>query len=246
MAFLHGKSTAVYFAEKNLTAYFNSASRNASVETAETTVFGQNSKSYIAGLKDGTVSVAGLFDGAAGAVDEILAGSLGATSAKPVTFVLAATPAVGSPTQHGGGVTTSYEVSAPVGDVVSTSAEFQMTQGSHSGVLLLPPSTAITATGNQSSVDFGTAPTPPTTGGWVACLHVISNTMNNNTVFTLQDSANNSTFASLGSFTTVPAATTTSQHYYLVPDSVERYVRLAYTCSGTGSISGAVSFARIL
>jgi len=77
MAFLHGKGTAVVFNQSDLSSYFNDATITRTVETAETTAFGASSKTYIVGLQDGTVSLSGMFDGSAGAVDEVLQGVLG-------------------------------------------------------------------------------------------------------------------------------------------------------------------------
>jgi hypothetical protein len=247
MPFIHGKFTNVYYDDKNLSAYFNTASRNSSVETAETTVFGKSHKTYISGLRDGTASLSGLFDGAAGAVDEELAASLGSSSYYPLTILPSSTPAKGDTLFLGRAITTSYEVSAPVGDVVSTSAEFQSDLGMHTGVLLLASSTSITATASTTSHDFGTSPTPPTAGGWVACLHVLTNTRSANVAFALEDSSDNSTWANLGTFTTVSATSTVGQTLTIVPDSVARYVRVTYTVSaGTGAMTAVVSFARIL
>ena len=70
MAFIHGKNTGVLVGGGNLSAFFNEASASQDVETAETTTFGSSAKTYIIGLKDGTMSVSGMFDGAEDSVDE--------------------------------------------------------------------------------------------------------------------------------------------------------------------------------
>lgn len=93
-----------------------------SIETAETTSFGSNAKTYIVGLSDATISVSGRFDAT---YDAQLAGLVGVDS---VAFSYGpAGSTVGFIRYNGTCVLTSYEVSAPIGDVVSFSAEFQVT-----------------------------------------------------------------------------------------------------------------------
>ena len=59
MAFVHGKGTTVLLNAYDLSAYLNGADQTITVETAETTCFGSSAKSYVTGLRDGTVSVGG-------------------------------------------------------------------------------------------------------------------------------------------------------------------------------------------
>lgn len=79
MGFEHGKNTKVFYDEFDFSKYFDDASVAANADAAETTTFGKNSKTYIAGLKDATLALEGFFDGDADAVDEeffeILGGS---------------------------------------------------------------------------------------------------------------------------------------------------------------------------
>jgi fumarate hydratase class II len=77
MAFRHGKNTGVFYNGADLSPYFNEASVSNDVEVAETTAFGDNAKQYISGLRDGTLSAAGMFDGSEGAVDETLSSVIG-------------------------------------------------------------------------------------------------------------------------------------------------------------------------
>jgi hypothetical protein len=67
MAFSHGKNAVVQLDNgagvlTAITAYLSKASLERARETAETTVFGLNDKTYIAGLKDATFSGEGNFD----------------------------------------------------------------------------------------------------------------------------------------------------------------------------------------
>jgi predicted secreted protein len=128
MAFGHGKS-AVFKVDNSagtltdLSAYINEASFPREVETAETTTFGSSAKSYITGLTDATISISGLFDSAA---DAVLAGITGQSAT--VSFEYGPLGSTASMIKFSGEcILTSYEVSSPVGDVVTFSADFQVT-----------------------------------------------------------------------------------------------------------------------
>lgn len=127
MPFVHGKS-AVFKVDdsggtlRDLSSYLEEVSFPRSVETAETTTFGNNAKTYITGLSDATISITGLFDATA---DGYLAGVVGASAT--LSFEYGPAGSTGGNVKYSGEcILTSYEVSAPVGDKVSASAEFQV------------------------------------------------------------------------------------------------------------------------
>ena len=62
MAFVHGVNAVVTINSVVLTGFFNDLSFERTRDTAETTVFGNGSKTYIPGLTDATVSLSGLYD----------------------------------------------------------------------------------------------------------------------------------------------------------------------------------------
>lgn len=128
MAFVHGKS-AVFKVDdsggtlRDLSAYLEEVSFPRSIETAETTTFGNSAKTYITGLTDATISITGIFDATA---DGYLAGVIGASAT--LSFEYGPAGSAGGAIKYSGEcIMTSYEVSAPVGDKVSASAEFQVT-----------------------------------------------------------------------------------------------------------------------
>jgi hypothetical protein len=133
MPFVHGKSAYVLVedgsgstgTDRDISAYCDNVSHPFSVETAETTTFGKSHKTYIGGLRDTTVSISGKWDAT---LDGYLAGSSGILGYNGTR-----TMAVGPAGSTAGNIKytfevimTSYEVSAPVGDVVTFSAEFQV------------------------------------------------------------------------------------------------------------------------
>jgi hypothetical protein len=126
--FRHGKSTSfkVDNAAGTLTDISNTltdVSFPQTIETAETTSFGSSAKTYIVGLSDSTVSVSGNFDAT---VDAHLAAIAG--QAATVSFEYGPEGTTATQVKYSGeAILTSYEKSGAVGDVVTYSAEFQVT-----------------------------------------------------------------------------------------------------------------------
>lgn len=243
MAFRHGKNTKVLVGAYDLSSFFNEASIAASVETAETTTFGASggSKTYVTGLNDATLSLAGMFDGDANAIDEVLVGVLGSDTDVNFTVAQDGGMVLGARCIIGAAIETKYDLSSPVSDVVKSSADFQFDAGASRGIILAPL-ISISATGNQSSVDNATS----TTNGGTAMLHVPVNTRNGNVTVKVQHSSDNVTFADLVTFTVVSSTTKTSQSVSVAAGTtVNRYLRAQYTVAGTtGSATIAVAFAR--
>lgn len=126
MAFIHGKSASFKVDNSSgtltdISSYCDEIGFPRAIDTAETTTFGNSAKTYIVGLTDATISVSGKFDSTA---DAVLAGIVG--QAASVSFEYKPNSSSG-PTYTGECYLTSYEVSSPVGDVVTFSAEFQVT-----------------------------------------------------------------------------------------------------------------------
>jgi hypothetical protein len=126
--FRHGKSTV--FKVDNSSGTLTSISDTLtdvsfpqSVDTAETSTFGSSAKSYVVGLTGSTVSVSGNFDAT---VDALLAGILG--QAASVSFEYGPEGSTNGFVKYTGECfLTSYEKSGAIGDVVTYSAEFQVT-----------------------------------------------------------------------------------------------------------------------
>jgi hypothetical protein len=184
--FRHGKSIKVFVDEFDFSSYFNDVSASTMVETAETSTFGSNAKEYIPGLKDGTVSLSGMFEGTANTgTDDYFETVLGG-DVKQKVIVASEGHILG-----GGAVmlesdATSYEVSGAIADVVQASAEFQSSEGVEHGVIL-SSGAAISVTGNGTGVDNGAA----TTNGGVGYLSVPVNTRNGNVTVKIAASADN-------------------------------------------------------
>lgn len=236
MAFQHGKSTSVLMDQYNLSSYFRASDVGRTTEVHDTTTYGATAKAYIPGLRDGTMSLEGLWDGAAGAVDPVIQGYLASASGQVVT-VAPSGLTVGNRVLMLSSRKTSYSISDPVADLVTVAVDIQADGGIDGGVSL-HALTAETGAANSASVNNGAA----TTNGYSAHLHVTDVTAVS-AVVKVQHSANDSTWADLVTFT---AATTgggaTSQRVTGI-GTVNQYTRM--DLSGTiTSVTFGLGFAR--
>lgn len=125
MAFKHGKSAQIFIndsgsTEREFTSYANSVTWSRDVDTAESSTFGDDDKTYVVGLKDASFSMEGRFDVTA---DGYLDGLMGGTARAYKYFPQGS--AAGLPYYSGSAILTSYETSSDLGDTVNFSAEFQ-------------------------------------------------------------------------------------------------------------------------
>jgi hypothetical protein len=126
--FRHGKSTVFKVDNAagqltNISDTLTDVSFPRSVDTAETSAFGDSAKTYIVGLSDATVSVSGNFDAT---VDAHLSAVLG--QAATLSFEYGPEGSTSPQVKYTGEcILTSYEKSGAIGDVVTYSAEFQVT-----------------------------------------------------------------------------------------------------------------------
>lgn len=126
MTFIHGKGTVVTIDGSDLSAFTKTTSFEDSTDTHDTTTYGQPRKTYASGLGDGKVTISGVYDDSATGPRAVLKALKAAGTA--VTFVY-------QPEGVGSGLAessvsvlvASYNESSPVDDMVSWTAELQMT-----------------------------------------------------------------------------------------------------------------------
>ena len=125
--FRHGKSAVFKIDDsggtlRDISNTVNEVTFSQSIETGETTSFGSSAKSYVAGLTDATISVSGTWDAT---VDGYLAGGAGVDT---LSFEYGPESSTSGRIKYTGEcILTSYEPGSPVGDVVTYSAEYQIT-----------------------------------------------------------------------------------------------------------------------
>lgn len=128
MATAHGSKANLKIGDsgavlRDFSAYLTSTGLPRSADAAETSTLGSTSKSYIPGLKDGTIPLEGLLDPT---YDGYLSGILGLT-ARAFEYCPQGAGVTGTPKYAGNCVLTSYEITTDVGDVGSFTAEAQIT-----------------------------------------------------------------------------------------------------------------------
>jgi hypothetical protein len=235
--FRHGKRTVVLMNGTDMSPYLNEATQTQSIETAETTTFADDDKTYITGLGDGTISTSGLFDSTAGASNDVLSGAIGQ---EDNTFtVLPEGATKGARSVIANGQLTSYDVTSPVADVVAISAEIQADGGLFTGFAL----NGLTSTGTSASltsVNTGGS----SSGGGLFNLHVTANTRDGAATVKVQHSADDATWADLVTFSSISASATDGESITST-GTVNQYLRATHTLAGSsGSITYHVSAAR--
>lgn len=233
MAFVSGRTTKLLVDQYDLSAFFQSTDVDASVAMLKTTAYGDTAERYIAGLKDGTLGLTGLYDGGASAADAILSAALQSAGGEIIT----AAPeglAVGKRLRQLLSRLSNYKVSLPHDGVVGTSASLQSDGGIDAGVSLHDLA-AETGTGNSTSVDNAAA----STNGGVAHLHLTAVTaVGGDTLdVKVQHSTNDSTWVDLVTFAQLTTALTKERVVVAAGTTVNRYLRGLWTKGGAGSPS---------
>lgn len=237
MAFSSGKGADVLINEFDLAKYFNNLDLSRDADVPETTVFGDDDRTYIAGLRGGTISLSGFFDNTTTTgSDEVLNATLGVATAR----LMSAAPigmTLGNPVYMLTTHTTSYSVTSPVDGVVGVSADVTATAQIDRGVSLHDV-TAISSTANGSSVDNAAS----SAGGGIGSLHISVIATGSTLDVDVEDSPDDAAWTSLISF--AQATVTTTSESKTVAGTVDRYTRAAWVRGASGTYTFALAFAR--
>ena len=232
--FNHGKNAVVLLDNTNLSTTLTDASVSLTADVAETSTFTASSKTYVAGLKDGTVTLSGYFETTSPDADAEFLAQLGSSgsafSIAPIGYTR------GNPTEFGNVIETSYDRSADIGSVVAVAVAFQFNGDAYNGKSLLTP-TAITSSSNQTGVDYGAAGT----NGGAGVLHCTVKSGSPTLDVKIQTSADNTSYSDYITFT---QATGTTSELKTSASNPARYARAVLTFGGSGSITAAISFAQ--
>jgi len=132
MAFVHGKG-AVFKLDNAagtlqvLTTYVDSVEMENTVDVAETTTMGSEVKTYVSGQSDGTISISGKWDGTASTGPHVILSGLIGLETTSSFEIGPEGSTTGKQKVLGECFLTDYKLSAPVGDVVTFTADFQVT-----------------------------------------------------------------------------------------------------------------------
>jgi len=230
----HGKSTKVYAAGYDLTSYLSSVQPSAESEVSETTAFGSDSRTYIVGLMDATLTTQGFWESDHSnddASDDVLSSLLASDGSKWV--VLPPGDSFGNQGYGFQAIETKYEQDSPVKDAVTVSADAQSQVG-FEAIKVLHVKGAETTDGNGSSLDN----TDPTTNGGVGYLQLFSAESGNAITVKVQHSTDASSWSDLITFTAADDRTTQRT---AVSGTVNRYLRASWTFASSPS-TGATFF----
>ncbi len=232
--FTHGKDAEILLDNTNLSTTLTDAAVSLTSDVVETSTFTSSSKNYVSGLKDGTATLSGYFETSSPDSDAEFLAQLGGTGSAFSIMPIGSTR--GNPSSLGKVIEVSYDRSADIGGVVSVAVSFQFDDDNFNGFSLLAP-TAKTATGNETSVDFGAAGT----NGGGGVIHVTAVSGTSPTLDAkIQTSSDNSTFSDYITFSQLTAVGSEYKTSNSVPN---RYARAVLTIGGTNpSFTVAMSF----
>jgi hypothetical protein len=232
MTFSHGSKAKVYLNGYNVSIYLRNFQSAYTTDTAETSTFGNLFKTYTPGLKDGTLTTDGIFDGATDAIDQVFSTALAGTTDDIFSFM----PQGDTYGSRGAGfasVVTSYQSTAGIGDVSTVSLQGQNDMGQEIGVVHHILQNEAAPGNDATSIDNGAA----STGGWSAYMQTID--VNASLIVKVQDSADNAVWADVagGTFATVTANTRAAQRLTSATGAtLRRYTRSLWTGTGTFSL----------
>lgn len=238
MAFVHGKSIFVLLNGYNITGFLNKIDAPYTADTAETSTFGSENKSYIPGMKDATMSAEGLFDGDAGKIDETLHTILAGTNTGNNMIWFPAGNTLGNVGYGLYMVQTAYSVMGTKDDAVKISMAGHSSVGRERVKLVLALA-ALAVDGSGTVNDNGSS----SANGGSAYLQVTAASgFSGNVTVKLEHSSDN--FAAdttdLAVFTNVTGIT---HERVAITGTIKQYVRATYDLNG-GTATMAIALCR--
>lgn len=237
---VHGRNTAIWANQFDISNYLNSFSANRNAPELDQTTFQDTAKTYLGDFQDGTMDFEGFFshdDINLDTAEDVFKAALGSSTNRVITVAPEGGATFGNRALLCDGVEVKHDMKGPVSGLVTTMASFR---GDTQHGVLLAHKTDRTSTGNGTSVDN----TAASTAGGVGHLHVFSKSGTSPTLdVKIQHSSDNSTFADLITFT---QATDVTSERKTVTGTVNRYTRETRTIGGssTPTFNYAIAFAR--
>jgi len=236
----HGSADVAYVLinGQDVRGYLTTITDTREARLEETTVLGDAYEQNAAtGLMKFEMSQEGFFDDATGAIHDVLSARLGSPSIIMLGYAgnVAAAPFVGA----AGPLVESYERVVKVGELHKAKAEYHASGAADEGAIV-HALVARTADGDTTaaSVDGGAS----SADGAALYLSVTALTLDGATGVAIEvmDSADNTTFVNLGSFTAVTAAAVAER--VVVAGTVNRYLAVAWDFTGTPGAGASITF----
>ncbi len=252
--FKHGKGTVMLFNNANMSGILTTSTLTASVDTADTTTYGNDDYTYIPGQRTSDWQFGGLFDGTA--LSTASTASTGALDAKFMNALQASTDplitwgpggsAIGSKAVIARTVQTSYVATAMASDAVRVTASAKSNNRADYGVWLLPPVARTSTSSTTASVNSGIA--GGTLLGGVASFHMLADSTLTSFIAKVQHSSLGSVWADLITFTATTATTSAnSVQRSTVSGTIKQFTRgiiSTFTGGAPKSVTVGVAFAR--
>lgn len=251
--FRHGKSSRLIVSTIDASSLLSEMTISNTANAEETTTFGASDRTYIQGLKEGTLSASGFLDVSTGGTNDpykTFTQALGSTTPLIITAIPGgpggSTVTPGAMARLGRANETALEIGAPAMGVVTAKFDAQIDGAFDFGRTVYGPAAAVTTTGAKTAVDFSTKVV--TSGGGVtgvAHIHVTAqSTLGSITIAVQHSSAAGGTYSDLATFTTT---STGSQRTTVTNSTLKRYVRAnvsAFTGGAGKSVRFVAAFAR--
>jgi len=230
----------------DVSQYFNDVGTSFMQEPQETTTFQISGyKSYIPGLRDGTITLSGLYDGTVQGVDAFLQTAISDPTDESIIVFLDGGNGENARCYMAQGVTSKYELKSPVSGVVAVDAEVQCDGGLWSGTGHF---SAVSSGSTYTSTAYQTNPsaasnTQTTSKGGLLIVGVNNLTTTGSSPsfsWNFKNSADNSTYTTLTSQSSVTTSGT-----WVVPiiGSIYQYTQFSITLtSGTGTSSANIYY----
>lgn len=214
----------------------HSASVSNDTEILDVTTLADTAKRSAAGLSGATFTMEGFMDTTVATQSAVVVVVESVGTSTPVTYGPAGF-ALGRPTFLISGWRSTFEEGSEVNGVNNFTWQVQGDGTVGYAGVSLHDLTAETADTNHSSYDRGIT---SSANGAVAHLHTTAFSGLTNNIVTIEDSANDSTWATIGTFTTV---TGVSSERIFISGTVRRYLRCVTNVTGTGSVTYSCSIA---
>lgn len=218
----------------DVSQFFNDSSMSLMVAPEETTTFQTGGvKSYIKGLKDGTISLSGYYDGTPQGIDPILQNAVhNGVNDGCVVF-----PLGGANDNErcwmAQGIETKYDLKSPVAGVVAIDTEIQCSGGIWNGT---GKSFSITGTGASASTTALNNQVSTSNGGLlIVGVTALTGTLS----LYFQTSADGVTWTQVGNTISAVGA-----EIYPIAGTINQYSRLYWSLSSGGSATITYGFAR--
>lgn len=209
-------------------------------ELYDVTTLDSSATARLLGKVDGTMSVNGYFDNAAGKIHAVLTGNSGKMPTADVNVLVPLGSAVGDPVYGLVAKEAEYNTDrTDSGPITVTSSFASNGYGPEFGVMLTAFSDTHSSAGSGTVVDGGAS----SSGGGVGFLQVFSLASGSVTVKVEESTSSGGSYTAVTTFSTVAAAAAPTSERTVMTGTVQRYLKVTTTGTFSNAVI-AVGFAR--